>query len=473
MKNNKIISISSLKTQQGGSIYASLDEAKWSNFHWKTVIVSGMGFFTDAYDLFIIGIVTTILAPIWHLTLMDLMWLNSTSLLASVVGALVFGKLMDKLGRKTMYGIETAILAFGALFSAFSTNVWQLIIFRIILGLGIGGDYPGSAVIASEYANRTQRGKMVSLVFAMQGLGLIVGPALALILFKSGIAHDIVWRLMLGFGAIPAISVFYLRRKIKETPRYTLEIKGDLDKTHETLAWATGVKSKEKYYKINHQNHKLLNKTYAKRLIGTAGTWFLLDVAFYGTGISSQLIFKTIMPNASLFTSVLVSGLIFLIAAVPGYIFATFLIDKIGRKHLQWQGFMVMGILYLLLALIPGIATNPVIFLPLYGLTYFFIEFGPNTTTFVYPSEIFPAKLRGFAHGISAATGKLGAFLAAFLMPQALLTLHLSLTMGILATVSFSGLFLTIFTLPEPKGKSLEQASEEITIETKETIVAV
>jgi MFS transporter, PHS family, inorganic phosphate transporter len=86
------------------------------------------------------------------------------------------------------------------------------------MGFGIGGDYPVSATIMSEYANQKNLGRMVSLVFSMQGLGLIVGPVLAIVLLSSGMSENLVWRLLLAFGAIPALSVFWMRRRLNETP---------------------------------------------------------------------------------------------------------------------------------------------------------------------------------------------------------------------------------------------------------------
>jgi MFS transporter, PHS family, inorganic phosphate transporter len=101
--------------------------------------------------------------------------------------------------------------------------------FRAILGFGIAGDYPVSATIMSEYASKANRGRMVSLVFAMQGAGLIVGPLLAIAFLSTGMSHGMVWRLFLGFGAIPALSVFYLRRQLNETSRFQLAQLEDKD----------------------------------------------------------------------------------------------------------------------------------------------------------------------------------------------------------------------------------------------------
>lgn len=114
------------------------------------------------------------------------------------------------------------MLAAGAIASAFSPDIWWLIGFRIILGIGIGGDYPVSATLMSEFSGKKSRGMMVSLVFAMQAAGLIVGPLLAAAFLASGLSKDLVWRLLLAFGAIPALAVFQMRRHMAESPRYLL-----------------------------------------------------------------------------------------------------------------------------------------------------------------------------------------------------------------------------------------------------------
>ena len=99
----------------------------------------------------------------------------------------------------------------GALASALAPGFVFLVVARFVLGLGIGGDYPVSAVLMSEYSNRNDRGRLVGLVFSMQALGLIVGPLVALVLLSSGISHDLTWRILLGLGALPAAAVIYLQ----------------------------------------------------------------------------------------------------------------------------------------------------------------------------------------------------------------------------------------------------------------------
>ncbi len=456
------------------AVLEELDNSPISGFHWKAMITSGMGFFTDAYDLFIIGVALAILTPLWNLSNVEVGLVGSTSLLAAAFGSYLFGWLADRIGRHTIYGMTLVVLAIGAILSAFSPNIICLLIFRFILGLGIGGDYPLSATLMSEYANRRDRGKLITMVFSMQGLGLIVGPLVALGLLLSGLNHDLVWRLMLAFGAVPALATFYLRRQIAETPRFALAMHGDVEAATNTVAMVTnnGKAKKVVSTKTAEQSKRpkkswsylLLTTRYLRLLIGTAGTWFLLDIAYYGTTISSPLVLKSLNPHSELVPNMLFTLLIFVVAALPGYILSALTIDRLGRKWIQCVGFGMMALAYSLLALFPGLTTMVAPFLLLYGMSYFFTEFGPNVTTFVYPAEVFPIMVRSTAHGIAAGLGKVGAFLGALLFPYLLSTFHLPGAMGVAAVVSGAGLILTLITLPETSQRSLEEISDEHTV---------
>ncbi len=208
-------------------LITSLDDASLSRFHLRAVLVAGMGFFTDAYDLFVIGIASTLIAAQWNLSSGRLALLNSTMLAAAFLGAFVFGRFADVLGRKRVYWVVAVIMVAGALGSALSPSFWVLVAFRFLLGFGVGGDYPVSAVLMSEYANRKDRGKLVGMVFATQALGLIVGPLVALALLGAGAGNGVAWRTMLALGAVPAAAVIYLRRRMPESPRYQVQGLGE------------------------------------------------------------------------------------------------------------------------------------------------------------------------------------------------------------------------------------------------------
>ena len=448
-------------TKPANSDFSEMDNAGVSKEHWKIMFISGMGFFTDAYDLFIIGVVMSLLKPIWHTGKIEESLVESTALLASALGALLFGRVADMIGRKRIYGVEVLVLAAGAIACSFSPNIWWLIGFRFILGIGIGGDYPVSATIMSEYAGKASRGMLVTLVFAMQAAGLILGPLFASALLSTNMSHDLIWRILVGFGAVPALAVYWSRRHLKESPRFLAasgmeeDENGKLgnashwDKSQHSVSFWDG------FHRLATENKLLI------RLIGASAAWFLMDAAYYGNTVSSPLVLSAMNSDHTLLQKTLTQLGIFALFAAPGYAVAALTMDRLGRKTIQMLGFGMMTVTFALLALIPDIEKMAIPFLVIYGFSFFYTEFGPNATTFVYPSEIFPVRVRTTGHGIAAAVGKLGGFLGVFVFPYLLHWKGLLGAESAAAIASLLGLIVTATMLPETKGKSLEELETE------------
>jgi len=396
---------------------------------------------------------------------------SSLALLSAAIGGIVFGRVADLLGRKRIYGYEVLVLAAGAIASALAPNIWWLIAFRFILGIGIGGDYPVSSTIMSEYAGRSSRGMLVSLVFAAQAAGYLVGPLIAAGLLASGISHDLAWRLMLGFGAIPGLAVFYLRRQIQETPRYTME-SGHHDEFSRAAGNILGQHNKsgsEGDPSAEHGERPSFVEGFArlvrsKRLlawtIAACGAWFMLDFAYYGNTISGPIVLKALSPHSTLLENTLQQLFVFGVFATPGYAVAALTMDRLGRKFIQIMGFLGMTAAFAAIAFIPGVTKQVVPFLLLYGMSYFFTEFGPTTTTFIYPSEIFPTRVRTTAHGLATAVSRIGGFIGVFLFPFLVSSYSLSGAELFAGVAAVLGIMLTLL-LPETKGKSLEELAAE------------
>jgi PHS family inorganic phosphate transporter-like MFS transporter len=458
--------IESMDLRTGGSaptVSNLLDEAPRSRFHRRAVVISGMGFFTDAYDLFVIATVATLAKAEWHLSTTQTSWVSGSAILAAFFGATIFGRIADVFGRKTVYTAVAAIMIVGAIASSLAPSFIFLVVARFVLGLGIGGDYPVSAVLMSEYANRQDRGRMVGLVFSMQALGLIVGPLAALILLRSGISHDMTWRILLGLGALPAASVLYLRARMPESPRFQAHVQGRSEHAAEQLhVFAEGAIERSKVVSVAAKRMGLAQFLRNPRMLilvaGTAGTWFLFDYAYYGNTLSLPSILKQVSPHASLEANLALSLAIFVVFALPGYLLAVARMDRIGHRRLQLIGFAVMAACFGALAAVGGLTTTVVPFLAIFGLSYFFVEFGPNTTTFVMPSEVFPVSQRTTGHGIAAGVGKLGAFIGVFLVPHLQHSIGLRGMLGVAAGAAGLGYLLTLV-LPEPARRSLDEVS--------------
>jgi PHS family inorganic phosphate transporter-like MFS transporter len=459
------------KNMSNHNPFGNIDNTKTNISHLKVWFTAGMGFFTDAYDLFVIGVILVILnkiaSPSFPLTAYYESLLASSAIITAVLGQLTFGRIADIVGRKKVYGIEATILAIGALMSAFSPNIYWLLASRFLMGFGIGGDYPMSSTIMSEYSPKKDRGKMVSLVFAFQGIGYGIAVIVGLIsvyLFPASIA----WRILAGFGAIPPALVIYYRRKIPETPRFSLLVKHDKEEALKAASFVGGNITTTQVKSKNYSITEFL-RNYGLLLVGTSLSWFFEDIALYGTGVFSSPITLAILGGSnSLQADVLRAGIPLLIG-IPGYFIAAAFMDKIGRKFIQSMGFAIMSILYAVISAsiiasgtkIAGFLIPSELAYILFGLTFLFINFGPNTTTFVLPSELYPVRYRTTGHGISAASGKLGAAITTFLFPFLLKFYGLKPILEMLAVISALGFIITVLLVPEPKMKSLEEVSKE------------
>ena len=466
-------------TPPSDGVLAALDSAKIQRFHLRTVLVAGMGFFTDAYDLFVISLAIPILVAVYeggHVDAVAIGLLASSALIGAVLGPLIFGVLADRWGRRRVYAVTLSVMAIGAVGSAFSVPAFGLsaiavlTLWRFVLGVGIGGEYPLSATIMSENSNVRSRGRLVASVFALQGFGLLAGAAVSLAVVYFAPSLDISWRIILGAGAVPALLTIYFRTRLPETPRFSLS-RGNSEQAAAAASVITGgAVEAAPADRPPALPFRAILRNYGALIVATALAWFLLDISFYSTSIFNPLILKQIGFAASAGASALAqvrilalgNVLIALVAAVPGYWVAVALIDRVGRRPLQMIGFAVMAVSFFLLsvAYAPLVAVLPA-FLGLYGLTFFFGNFGPNTTTFVYPSEVFPTSFRTTGHGIAAASGKAGAVIAVFLFPTLLVVFGLSWFFGLLALVGFAGFLVTVILLPETSQRSLEDISGE------------
>ncbi|QSZ33421.1 hypothetical protein DSL72_004989 [Monilinia vaccinii-corymbosi] len=508
---------------------AEIDRAPFGWYHVRACVVAGIGFFTDSYDIFAINLATAMLGiaffqdsvskgTIPHSS--DTAIKVATSI-GTVIGQLGFGWLADVVGRKKMYGAELMIIIFATLAQSLSSPshavsiVGLFVFWRALMGIGIGGDYPLSSVITSEFATTKWRGAMMNAVFAMQGIGQFAAALVALIVasgFKESLvtgskastctgvcqlAVDKMWRIIIGFGAVPGCIALYYRLTIPETPRYTFDVARDVEKASEDVQ---AYKSGTPHGEINQVTRVATNGTsreleipkaswadfiahykqwkFGKVLLGTAGSWFFLDVAYYGLSLNNSVILSAIGYSGGhnmydVFHKTAVGNLILVCAgAIPGYWVSVATIDTVGRKPIQLMGFTVLTILFIVIGFAYHKLSGSAL-LTLYVIAQFFFNFGPNSTTFIVPGECFPTRYRSTSHGISAASGKVGAIIAQLVFGPlrtigaakdatgAAASPWLNHVMQIFALFMFAGL-LTSFLIPETKRKTLEELAGEV-----------
>ncbi|KAJ1916747.1 hypothetical protein H4219_003617 [Mycoemilia scoparia] len=502
----------------------AIDNAKFSWFHVKTIIVAGIGFYTDQYDLFAINIAMYMMGFVYYAdaegsaknttprTIDTLV--KASAQIGTMFGQLVFGYLGDRLGRKRVYGIELIIIIVCTIGCAFSGSAmrglsvyWFLFIWRFFLGFGIGGDYPASSTIVSEFANSKNRGAMIATIFSFQGLGIVSASLVAMVVlacFKGAIDNDQLmldycWRIVVGVGVIPGVAALYFRLTIPETPRYTLDIDNDITKAssdvnkvlkknpgslekQEVLTTVDGkpVKAVAVRKELPKPSWKEFKRHFGqwkhfKVLMGTSVTWFALDVAFYGLNLNTSIILSAIGFGGDpkkdtiwrlVFLNAVGNIILNCLGTLPGYIATIFTVDRLGRRFIQFMGFTMLVILFIIL----GFAYHQILdrsiagFIVLFTLAQFFLNFGPNSTTFIVPAEVFPTRWRSTGHGISAAMGKLGAIISQVgffqLKDRGGKNAFIPQLIQIFALFMFIGLVFTWF-IPETKGKTLEELSGE------------
>ncbi|RVW42391.1 putative inorganic phosphate transporter 1-3 [Vitis vinifera] len=486
------------------AIFSALDNAKTQLYHFKAIVIAGMGFFTDAYDLFCITAVTKLIGRLYYydpiknepgkLPTNVSNAITGVALCGTLAGQLFFGWLGDKLGRKHVYGITLVTMVGCAVASGLSFGstahsvIASLCFFRFWLGFGIGGDYPLSAVIMSEYANQKTRGAFIAAVFAMQGIGILVAGAVSMIVSKAFLVAykaevfsqnhvlstqpqgDFVWRIVLMFGAVPAMLTYYWRMKMPETARFTALVKGNHEKAAVDMAKVLEQdivveESKPKIPVTPSPSYGLLSREFVKRhglqLLGTTSTWFLLDIAFYSLQLTQKDIYPAIglVPKASTMNAIeevyKISKAMFLVAlfaTVPGYWFTVFLIDRIGRFIIQLGGFLLMSI-----------------FMAVIGFLYDDLRGDkkkcPKESTNEFcegkPYLAFPGQVQVDVPWYLSCSRESRAIIGAFLVQSYTQNVgDIKRAIVALSMVNLIGFFLS-FLIPETKGKSLEQLSGE------------
>ncbi|KAK9928469.1 hypothetical protein M0R45_025602 [Rubus argutus] len=522
-------------------VLSALDTARTQWYHFKAIIIAGMGLFTDAYDLFCIPPIMRLLGRIYYddhsktfdkndnnfvIPVTVVSAILGFPLLGTVLGQLLFGRLGDLVGRRHVYGVTLMMMVLSSIGCGFSLStsttcvLVSLCFFRFLLGVGIGGDYPLSATIISEFANKRTRGSLIAAVFSMQGFGILASSLVTIVVcaifdFATNTdpkkptpgEADVAWRLILMLGAIPAAMTYYWRMMMPETARYTalvelnvVQATKDMEKVLDVSL--SPIAEEEPDLLLTAQNpapsYPLFSREFLRRhgrdLFSCAANWFLVDIVFYSSNLFQSLIYRRYVdkPNKydinlykDAFHVARLQAIVTICSTIPGYWFTVYFIDRIGRRKIQMMGFFMMAIVYFSTGIpykhwakhtdAAGFSSKKDKhrdegFVVLYGLTFFFANFGPNTTTFIVPAELFPARFRSTCHGISGAVGKVGALIGTIGFLWASHGGHnesekkmteIKWSLIGLGVVCILGMVVTYFFTPETSGRSLEENENE------------
>jgi MFS family permease len=206
-------------------IPARLDRLPWSRFHWLVVLALGVTWILDGLEVTFKGAVSGVLQlpETMGFSAADIGLLASGYLAGAVLGALVFGRLTDRYGRKRMFFITLGVYLAGVGLSAFSWDFWSFFAFRFITGCGIGGEYAAINSAIDELIPARHRGRVGLAINGSFWLGAALGSgATVLLLDPARFAPDLGWRLGFGMGAVLGLAILFFRRFIPESPRWLL-----------------------------------------------------------------------------------------------------------------------------------------------------------------------------------------------------------------------------------------------------------
>jgi MFS family permease len=455
----------------------ALDGACLSFDHWKLWVLSAFGVALDGFDFFIIGVALPLIKKEFNATSWQVGAVGAAAVLGAVIGAAVFGPLTDRIGRKGMYLLDLLFFVVFAGLSALAWDIWSLLAFRFLLGIGIGADYPISACYVSETMPARLRGRMTSSTVGFQALGMLFGAVAGLVLLL--VVKDLsAWRWMLAVGVVPALLVIFLRTTVPESPRW-LAAHGKQAEAASALAALTGQPVAEPGLEPAPAAgppaapgpspvRQLFGPSLWRSTLLACVPWFLMDIATYGVGLFTPTILMSLafrperLAHGDPFLAreiLSVEGAVFLdFFLIIGFALAILLIDRVGRIPLQIFGFLGMAVGLGILA-VAGFGEQQNLFFVFTGFILFntLMNAGPNTTTYVLPSEIFPTQLRATAHGLASASGKVGATVGIFFLPIFQNELGLEPTLLLVAAAAVLGAAVTWLTAVETVGRSLEE----------------
>ncbi|KAG0323496.1 Plasma membrane permease, mediates uptake of glycerophosphoinositol and glycerophosphocholine [Podila horticola] len=385
------------------AVFVSEDETenaleKASPFY--TIIFSGCALMSDGYQVGVLSLANVCLGNIYGDAYTSTMStrLGNALFVGIVLGQIGFGFFVDRVGRKVGMMVTTFLVIIGAALcsGAYGANgsveglFWALAIYRGILGIGVGGEYPCSSTNASESADKVingRRGFLVSLATNfMIDMGFVLAGIIPLILAVAGCSDEVIWRLSFGLGVLPPLSVLYFRLRMTNSEIF------------------------KKNSMKNNVPYMLIFRRYWKRLLGTAGTWFLYDFIAYPFGLFSGTIINSAIGANPTFIQTAEWSTLLNFLYLPGCILGAYSGDFIGRKKTMALGFFLQGVLGIFMGIwYKDLISILPLFVILYGVFLSLGEFGPGDMVIVTSSEIFPTAIRGTAYGWSAAIGKIGA----------------------------------------------------------------
>jgi MFS family permease len=461
---------------------ARLDRLPWSAWHVRIITALGTSWILDGLEVTLVGSLSGVLQSKNGLSLSDqaVAAAATTYLAGAVIGALFFGHLTDRWGRRRLFLVTLATYSVATIGTGLSINTTMFFMCRFFTGLGIGGEYAAINSAVDELIPGKVRGTVDLLVNATFWLGATLGSTAAFFLLgNQAIAPQLAWRLAFAVGGTLGLAVLLLRLAVPESPRWLMlrgkereserivsEIEAKVSRGHHDLPPVEGGK-----LKITPRDHtpwadifrNMLGENRERSMLGfvlMVGQAFFFNAVFFTFGLVAKKFFD--VPDAKLPMQLLP----FAIASFLGPLLLGPLFDRIGRKPMIIAAYGGAGTLLAVSALLFGSG-----FLSLRGLilcfaAIFFVASSAASAAYLTVSEIFPLEIRAFAIALFYAIGTLIGGVGAPALFGALIASgsksHLMMGYLVGAALMLAGAIAEFFFGVEAAGKSLESVSKPL-----------
>ena len=421
-------------------------------FHYTLLWVIGLGWMFDAMDTGLISFILTTMADEWQMSAAEKGWVVSITFVGMAIGAVFAGGLADRIGRRTVFAMTLLIYSLATALCAFAPNLTWLLLFRFIVGLGLGGQLPVAVTLVSEYIPAHVRGRFIVLLESFWGLGWLVAA-----LMSYFVIPNYGWHIAFLLGGLPALYVFMILKKVPESVPYLIN-RGRIAEAHDLvqkLERQCGVEVIEQIEvkavadKQSVSFRQLWSGPLARRSLMLWLIWFGIVYSYYGifTWLPSLLV-KQGYSIVQSFEYVL----IMILAQLPGYMVAAWLVEKLGRKP-TLAGFIA---LCAMAAYFFGQA-NSVNMIMFWGCLMSFFNLGAWGVLYTYTPEQYPTNIRAFGSGWASAIGRMGGIVAPLVVTHMMVMNNGFSHIFIMFTVVLLSVALVIVLLgEETQGKTLE-----------------
>ena len=426
-----------------------IDDLPIGRFHLKIAGLTFGAHFTDGYILGLIGIAFTLLSPQMQL---DAFWqglIGASALIGLFLGSLFFGWISDHLGRQKIFLISFVLITLASVMQFYVESAAALLFCRILIGIGLGGDFSVGHAMLAEFAPRKHRGVLLGSFSVIWTFGYVAATFVGTAMLSLG---DDAWRYMLASSAIPAGLILLARIGTPESPRWLVN-QGRIEEARAIVRKHLGahVVLDEEPTVERHSGYKaLFSREYRKRTAFNCLFFVCIVMPYFAI----YTFLPTILAKMGLaegFGTELMLNMLLIIGALVG-IWCTV---KFSRRGFLIGSFVILAAALFLLALLPGSAAWLIVLG--FGLFTLVLSAVSNLVG-VFPAESFPTPVRASGIGLATAVSRLGSAVSTFLLPLSVAGIGLSPTMGILAGILAFGALISWAWAPETKALTLSQA---------------